>query len=161
MHTITKTMLALTAFGILLAPLAAASHSVELTSGKPKAGDYTMTVDVQNFNLVPFAGKSGADAHKKGEGHIHYLINDKPAHGDYATTSKTFTFHDLKAGDKVSAELVLSDHSASGTDSSGTLDGSRVLSEASVEGGGMGIPGISPVLLLGLLAGLALLFRRT
>lgn len=160
MPVLTKTLVSASLIALLLAPVAAAGHSVSITSEKAKEGDYTMTVDVKGFNLVPFAGKTGADAHKKGEGHIHYLINGNPAPGDYATTSKSFTFRDLKAGDKVAAELVLSDHTASGTDSAGTLDGSRVLVESSVAGSSMGIPGPSPMLAMALLIGLVALLRR-
>lgn len=161
MRTLSNTLLASTLLVLLLAPLASAGHSIERTSGKATPGDHTMTVDVKGFTLVPFAGKSGAEAHKKGEGHIHYLVNGAPAPGDYATTATTFTFKDLKAGDRISAELVLSDHSPSGTDASGTLDGSRVLTaEATVSEKAMGIPGASPVLVLGLLVALAVASRR-
>ena len=151
----TTVLFAAFAVAIILAPAAAAKHTIEITSGKPKKGEYTMTVEVANFNLVPFAGKQPT----KGEGHIHYLVNGAPAEGDYATPSKSFTFKGLKAGDKVGAELVLSDHSASGTDAAGTLDGSRVLAESSVASS-MGIPALPGVALAVALVGLAALARR-
>jgi hypothetical protein len=160
---------ALLALLVLFAPGALAKHSVTITSAAPKEGDYLMTVDVANFNLVPFAGKSAM----KGEGHIHYLINGKACDpttlagadqdkcgGTYATPQKSFQYKGLKSGDKVAAELVLSDHKASGTDSAGNLDGSRVLTESSVKGG-MGVPGPGILVLAVLLAGAALVRRRS
>ncbi|MEK6985104.1 MAG: MYXO-CTERM sorting domain-containing protein [Candidatus Thermoplasmatota archaeon] len=153
------TTLGLAAVAVLvLIPAAQAAHSVTVSSGDAKAGEYTMTVNVSdNFKLVDF--NTATEKHKKGEGHIHYLINDKAAPGDYATTSKSFTFKDLKAGDKVSAELVLSDHTASGTNSAAVLDGSRVLSSV-ITVGSAGAPGAGPLLVLGLLALAGVVARR-
>ena len=152
---ILRTTLATLVAAVLLAPLANAAHSVTITSGDAKAGDYTMSVTVDKFKLVPFEGKGPV----KGEGHIHYLINDKAAPGDYATTATTFTFKDVKAGDKLSAELVLSDHTSSGTDANGNLNGGRVLTNL-VTVGAAGAPGVGPLLLIGLLGLAGLVARR-
>lgn len=166
----TNIILAALVAGLLLAPVASAAHSVTITSGKIKPGDSSITVSVDKFNLVPFADKTATNNHVKGEGHIHYLVNGKDACSagkatcaaptDYATTATTFKFKDLKEGDKITVELVLSDHGPSGTDSAGNLDGkTRVLTEATVADS-MGIPGV-PVALLALgLVALAFVARR-
>lgn len=168
-RTLRKSRIAIALLGalVLLAPAAMAKHTVTVTSGTPQAGDYLLAVDVANFNLVPFAGKSAM----KGEGHIHYLINGKPCDpatltgadrdkcgATYATTAKSFQYKGLKAGDKVGAELVLSDHTASGTDANGNLDKSRVLTESSVKAAGA--PGPAFLLIAIALAGMAVLRRR-
>lgn len=171
MHRIARITLAALLGALVLAPLASAAHSVTVSSGKAEEGTYTMTVNVDKFTLVPFAGKTGAEAHKKGEGHIHYLVNgldacssgkaDCAAPTDYATTSKSFTFTNLEEGDVLQAELVLSDHTGSGTDANGNLDGSRVLSgEIKVAGNGMGIPAPAAVVLALALLAAALVARR-
>lgn len=141
---------------LMLAPFAAAAHSATITSGDADGSTYTMTLNVQGFNLVSFEGKDA----KKGEGHIHYLVNGAPAPGDYATTSKSFTFTGLKDGDVLSAELVLSDHTASGTNSAGQLNGARVLSDEVVVGESNGTPGFGLLIGAGALLGLALIVRR-
>lgn len=156
---------------LLLAPMASAAHSVAISSGKVKAGDTTITVTVDKFKLVPFADKTASNNHVKGEGHIHYLVNGKDACSagkatcaaptDYATTATSFTFKDLKEGDKITVELVLSDHGPSGTDAAGNLDGkTRVLTEATVADS-MGIPGVPVALLAMALVALAFVVRRT
>lgn len=162
----TKIILAALVAGLLLAPAASAAHSVTITSGKIKAGDSSITVSVDKFRLVDFTGRDAV----KGEGHIHYLVNGKDACSagkatcaaptDYATTATTFKFKDLKEGDKITVELVLSNHGPSGTDSAGNLDGkTRVLTEATVADS-MGIPSVPFALLaLGLVA-LAFVARR-
>jgi hypothetical protein len=166
MPRIPRLLLAGLAALVLAAPMASAAHSVTVTSGSADGSTYTMTVNVDKFTLVDFAGKSA----KKGEGHIHYLVNgqdacsagkaDCRAPTDYATTAKSFTFTNLEKGDKLRAELVLSDHTASGTDANGNLNGARVLSEEVVVKGSMGLPSPAGVLVaLGLL-GLAFVARR-
>lgn len=155
---------------LMLVPLASAKHAVEMTSGKLGEGTQTVEVEVSNFKLVPFAGKMGTAAHVKGEGHIHYFVNGKDACSagkatcaaptDYATTATSFTFKDLKEGDKVSVELVLSDHGPSGTDAGGNLDGSSVKTEKSVAQGSAGIPAPSLALLALAVIGLAAFVRR-
>ena len=167
----TTTLLLGLAAALLLAPLASAKHTVEITSGKIGTGTETVDVEVTGFKLVPFAGKTGTAAHVKGEGHIHYLVNGKDACSagkadcsaptDYATTSTSFTFKGLKEGDKVTVELVLSDHTPSGTDAAGNLDGSKVLTQASVNGSAMGAPSPSFVLLGLALLGAVLVLRRS
>lgn len=150
---------------VLLAPSVAARHTITITSDAPREGTATLTVDVQNFNLVPFAGKAAM----KGEGHIHYLANGKDACSakradckaatDYATPAKTFTYTNLDKGDQLQAELVLSDHKPSGTDANGNLDGSRVLSkELTVKGAG--IPGFEFIFVLAAVSGIVFLGRR-
>jgi hypothetical protein len=164
----TKTLaLSLIAAALLLVPAAAAKHSVSISNaGDAEPGTYTMNVNVENFKLVPFAGKQDL----KGEGHIHYLVNGKDACSakkadckaptDYATTAKSFKFTNLKAGDKLQAELVLSGHGPSGTDAAGDLDGSRVLSkETVVEGEGKDSPAAG-ILVTGVLLVAALIARR-
>lgn len=170
MNRITRIALVGLATLLVAAPLVSAAHSVAITSGKADDSSYTMTVKVDKFNLVPFAGKSGAEAHKKGEGHIHYLANGKDACSagkadcaaptDYATTATTFTFKNLKDGDKLQAELVLSDHTPSGTDANSNLDGSRVLSSEVNVDEGMGIPAAPAMLVAVAILGLAFILRR-
>lgn len=115
----------LTIFAILLvsaalmtAPTVLADHSVKITTTPPAdGGSYTMKVDVSKFSLVPVGQKS---SNVKGEGHIHYLVNGKPAEGEYATTKTSFTFTGLKQGDVVGVELVNHDHSSTDPKASST-----------------------------------------
>lgn len=151
-----KTAILLLVSAMMLAPMASAGHSVTVTSGDATGSTYKMTVDVKGFNLVDFTGKDA----KKGEGHIHYLINGAPAPGDYATTSKSFTFTGLKDGDVLTAELVLSDHTGSGTDENGNLNGKSVKSSEVVVGESNGAPSIGLIAGAGALLGIALLVRR-
>lgn len=88
-------------------------------SGTPATGAYTMRVDVEDFDLVDFAGKT---SNEEGQGHIHFLVNGKDACSagkatcaaptDYATTKTSFAFKGLVKGDKITAELVNNDHSS-------------------------------------------------
>ena len=166
----TTIVLAVAAAALLLVPAAAAKHTVEITSGKIGTGTETIDVEVTGFKLVPFAGKTGEAARVKGEGHIHYLVNGKDACSvgkadcsaptDYATTSTSFTFKGLKEGDKVTVELVLSDHTPSGTDAAGHLNGAQVLTERTVSSSSMGIPSPSFALLGLAVLGLAVALRR-
>lgn len=67
-------------------------------------------VDVSGFQLVGVGTATGKQA---GQGHIHYLVDGKPAKGEYATTQKAFTFSSLPAGQHtLRAELVNDDHSS-------------------------------------------------
>lgn len=152
---------------LLLAPVASAAHSVSINNANSiGTGTQTVSVDVDGFNLVSFAGKDA----KKGEGHIHYLVNgqdactagkaDCSAPTDYATTAKSFTFINLEEGDEITVELVLSDHTASGTDSNGNLNGGRVLDTATVSADSNDAPGFEIAALLAGLVGLAFLARR-
>lgn len=101
---------ALAAFVFLaIAPDVRAGHAVEITSGAADAGSYTMKVDVSGFKLVEVGS---TDQNTKGEGHIHYLLNGKPADGAYATTATSFTYEGLKEGDVLTVELVNNDHSS-------------------------------------------------
>lgn len=78
------------------------------------AGDYTMQVRVENFDLLA-AGEAN-----DGSGQIFYALNKQgtiwlPCSGycaggqDFRTTNTTFTFHDLKVGDRIAAVLVRTD----------------------------------------------------
>lgn len=134
---------------LALAPMASAA-SILVTSGA-KTGDYTMTVQVGDFRLVPV---QSSPQNQPGEGHIHYLLNGAPCKdacaggASYATPSTTFTFRGLKAGDEVAAELVNNDHSSLSP---------RVLQAQKV---GNSAPGFEPVLLVAGLGAALLAIRR-
>lgn len=163
-----KRTLILVAIGaMLLAPVASAKHSVSITNAEEaEEGSYTINVDVEGFTLRDFQGQSGKT---KGSGHIHYLVNgedackagkaDCDAPTDYATPKTSFTFKNLEDGDKITVELVLDDHTASGTDENGNLDGSRVTDTVTV-GASNGIPGFEAVAVIAGLGALAFVARR-
>lgn len=89
---------------------------LQMLSDTPHADKATVTVLVKSFTLVP--PTSPVSANNAGAGHIHYLIKHKgdaefkPAPGDYATASTSFSFANLAEGDTVAAELVNNDHSS-------------------------------------------------
>ena len=92
--------------------LGAAPAAPNLTIASPRANaedsEFAMVVSVINFDLKPVGTAPGKVA---GQGHIHYLVDGKPAEGDYATPSKNFTFKNLTPGTHVlRAELVNNDH---------------------------------------------------
>lgn len=161
------TPLALLAALLIAAPLASAGHSVSISNASEAApGTYTIDVDVSGFQLVDFTGRDA----KKGEGHIHYLVNgedackadkaDCAAPTDYATTATSFTFKDLEAGDVIKVVLVLSNHSNSGTDADGRLNGGEVSDTLTVETRPMGIPGFETVAVIAAVAAALLVLRR-
>jgi len=134
---------------LVLAPAASAA-SITITTPAPKPGDYTMQVSVSaDFQLVPVQPQP---VNAAGKGHIHYILNDKPCQdacaggAAYATPSTSFTFKGLKAGDKVSAELVNNDHSSLSP---------RIIQSQTVAAAGS--PGFEPLLLLGAALGVAML----
>lgn len=165
----TKILLGALLFALMI-PAASAAHSITITNANDiSTGTFTARVDVENFNLRDFSGQSGQT---KGSGHIHYLVNgidactagkgqncdSNPA--AYATASKTFTYANLEKGDVIQAELVLDDHTGSGTDSSGNLNGQRVLSQEVSVGGSMSTPGVGPLAMIAGLGALAFLRRK-
>ncbi len=151
---------------LMLIPVAQAAHSATITNkDSATPGTYTVEVDVENFRLVDFQGRDA----KKGEGHIHYLVNgndacsagkaDCSAATDYATTSKSFTFKNLEDGDVITVELVLSDHGPSGTDSNGNLNDKRVTDSVTVSSSN-GTPGFGMIAGLAAIGAVAALMRR-
>lgn len=163
-----KTKLLLAAFvaALMLVPAAAAAHDVTIKNKNDATpGTYTIEVDVDKFNLVDFQGRDA----KKGEGHIHYLVNGKDACSagkatcnaatDYATTNTRFTFKNLDDGDIITVELVLSNHAASGTDSNGNLNSQRVTDTVTV-GESKGAPGFEVLALVAVLGAALVLVRR-
>lgn len=94
-------------------PTPTPSPAPTLTIVSPTAGasgsSFSVRVDVADHEFAPV----GTAANKAGQGHIHYLVDGKPAPGDYATTSKTFTVSGLSAGEHtITVELVNNDHSS-------------------------------------------------
>lgn len=92
--------------------LGAAPAAPNLTIASPRANaedsEFAMVVSVINFDLKPVGTSPGVVS---GQGHIHYLVDGKPAEGDYATPSKNFTFKNLTPGEHtLRAELVNNDH---------------------------------------------------
>jgi hypothetical protein len=92
--------------------LGAGPAAPNLTIASPKANaedsEFAMVVSVINYDLKPVGTSPGKVA---GQGHIHYLVDGKPAEGDYATPNKSFTFKNLAVGTRVlRAELVNNDH---------------------------------------------------
>lgn len=163
----TTLLLGLLLTAIVAAPIASAAHGVTiLNKDEARPGTYTIELDVEKFTLKDFQDTSGQPV--KGEGHIHYLVNgedacsagkaDCSAPTDYATASKTFTFKDLEEGDKITVELVLNDHTASGTDNQGNLNGARVLDSVSVKDD-RGVPGFELLALVAAI-GAVLALRR-
>jgi MYXO-CTERM domain-containing protein len=139
-----------------------------IASGTPQAGDYEMMVSTPSgFHLDPV---SVTPVNKAGHGHIHYFLNGAPCQttcalgASYATEKTSFTFHGLKAGDKVSAELVNNDHSSLAP---AVLLSKTVVSSASGattpamtnSSSSQGAPGAG-LLLAAAALGLALLLRR-
>lgn len=159
------TFLTIVTLGLLvIAPVASAGHGISIVSGEPEGDTYEMEVEVTGFNLVPFQDRDA----KKGEGHIHYLANgqdacaankaDCSAPTDYATPKKSFTYTNLEGGDVLNAELVLSNHQPSGTDSSGNLDNSRVLASEVQVSNSSPAPGL--LVAIGALALVGIAMRR-
>ena len=75
-----------------------------------QGGQFDMVVSVSSFDLRPVPTSPGVVA---GQGHIHYLVDGKPAEGDYATAAKNFTFKGLATGNRtLRAELVNNDHTS-------------------------------------------------
>lgn len=94
--------------------LGPAPAAPKLTIASPKANaedsEFAMVVSVINFDLKPVGTAPGKVA---GQGHIHYLVDNKTAEGDYATPAKNFTFRNLSPGTHVlRAELVNNDHTS-------------------------------------------------
>lgn len=92
--------------------LGGAASPPNVTIASPKAGaegnEFQMVVAIAEFDLKPVGTTPGKAA---GQGHIHYLVDGKPAEGDYATPNKNFTFRNLAAGEHtLRAELVNNDH---------------------------------------------------
>lgn len=86
------------------------SITIVSPSAGSEAGQFEMRVNVFNFDLKPVPTSPGVVA---GQGHVHYLVDGKPAEGEYATAAKNFTFKGLAAGDHtLRAELVNNDHTA-------------------------------------------------